>query len=81
MTPRKIDAADILPLAEYVKQRAERRRQISEIKKNRRLEVGPFATFYFEILRHDAAPGAGDAVHREGRRRRRSPTSLRPTIR
>ena len=31
-----------------MKQRAERRRQIAEIKKNRRLEVGPFATFYFE---------------------------------
>ena len=31
-----------------MKLRADRRRQISEIKKNRRLEVGPFATFYFE---------------------------------
>src|SRR6478672_11956889 len=48
MTPRKIETAAILPLTEYVKQRADRRRQISEIKKNRRLEVGPFATFYFE---------------------------------
>jgi hypothetical protein len=48
MTPRKIETAAILPLAEYAKLRAERRRRISEIKKNRRLEVGPFATFYFE---------------------------------
>jgi hypothetical protein len=48
MTPRKIETSAILPLAEYVKVRAERRKQISEIKKNRRLEVGPFATFYFE---------------------------------
>ena len=48
MTPLKIDVADILPLTEYSKLRAERRRQMSEIKKNRRLEVGPFATFYFE---------------------------------
>ena len=48
MTPRKIETAAILPLTEYVKQRADRRRRISEIKKNRRLEVGPFATFYFE---------------------------------
>ena len=48
MTPRKIEATDILPLTEYSKLRAERRRQMSEIKKNRRLEVGPFATFYFE---------------------------------
>jgi hypothetical protein len=48
MTPRKIETSAILPLSEYVKLRAERRRQMAEIKKNRRLEVGPFATFYFE---------------------------------
>lgn len=48
MTARKIDASMIIPLAEYVGQRAERRKRIAEIKKNRRLEVGPFATFYFE---------------------------------
>ncbi len=48
MNLRKIDASAIVPLAEYGKQRAERRRRIAEIKKNRRLEVGPFATFYFE---------------------------------
>ena len=48
MSPRAIEASAILPLTEYVKVRAERRRQITEIKKNRRLEVGPFATFYFE---------------------------------
>jgi hypothetical protein len=50
MTPRKIDASHIVPLAEYAGQRAERRKRISEIKKNRRLEVGPFATFYFECF-------------------------------
>jgi hypothetical protein len=48
MTLRKIETSAILPVDEYAKQRADRRRQISEIKKNRRLEVGPFATFYFE---------------------------------
>ena len=48
MTAFRIEVADILPLTEYSKLRAERRRQMSEIKKNRRLEVGPFATFYFE---------------------------------
>jgi len=48
MTPRKIEPSVIIPLAEYGPQRAERRKRISEIKKNRRLEVGPFATFYFE---------------------------------
>jgi len=48
MTPRKIEPSVIVPLAEYGPQRAERRKRITEIKKHRRLEVGPFATFYFE---------------------------------
>jgi hypothetical protein len=48
MNPRQIETAAILPAAEYAKVRAERRTKITEIKKNRRLEVGPFATFYFE---------------------------------
>ena len=47
-SPRMIETAAILPLAEYAKVRAERRRQMAELKRNRRLEVGPFATFYFE---------------------------------
>ena len=46
--PRKIEPGAILPTAEYVKVRAESRRQMAELKKDRRLEVGPFATFYFE---------------------------------
>ena len=45
---RKIIESDILPLAEYTKVRAERRRAVTQVKKTRRLEVGPFATFYFE---------------------------------
>lgn len=48
MTPRTIEASVILPMADYAKERAERRRRITELKRNRRLEVGPFATFYFE---------------------------------
>jgi Protein of unknown function (DUF3501) len=48
MTPRKIEPSMIMPLAEYAGQRPERRTRMSEIKKNRRLEVGPFAAFYFE---------------------------------
>src|SRR5215468_9148948 len=48
MTPRRIETSAILPLSEYGKLRGERRRQIAEIKKNRRMEVGPYATFYFE---------------------------------
>ncbi|HEX3442908.1 MAG TPA: DUF3501 family protein [Pseudolabrys sp.] len=45
---RQLSRADILPLDEYVKVRRERRHEISELKKRRRVEVGPFATFYFE---------------------------------
>jgi hypothetical protein len=45
---RKITEADILPQPEYMKARAQRRAAITALKKNRRLEVGPFATFYFE---------------------------------
>jgi hypothetical protein len=48
MKLRKIEASVIVPLAEYSRQRAERRTLMSAVKKNRRLEVGPFATFYFE---------------------------------
>jgi hypothetical protein len=45
---RRLTRADILPLDEYVKVRRERRREITELKRHRRIEVGPFATFYFE---------------------------------
>jgi hypothetical protein len=48
MNLRKIDASAIVPLAEYGRQRADRRKRIAELKKDRRLEVGPFAAFYFE---------------------------------
>jgi hypothetical protein len=45
---RQLSRADILPLEEYVKVRRERRREVSELKRWRRVEVGQFATFYFE---------------------------------
>jgi hypothetical protein len=48
MTPRRIEPSVIIPLEDYAPLRAERRKRMAEIKKNRRLEVGPFATFYFE---------------------------------
>lgn len=48
MTARKITRADILPMAEYGPIRRERRRKIAQIKRDRRVEVGPYATFYFE---------------------------------
>lgn len=43
-----ITAADILPLDAYEKIRAEKRAAIVAAKKNRRVAVGPYATFYFE---------------------------------
>ena len=45
---RQLTRQDILPLAEYAAIRREQRRRITEIKRQRRGEVGPFATFYFE---------------------------------
>ncbi len=46
--PHQLTAADIMPLADYAKIRAETRRRVSERKARRRIEVGPNATFYFE---------------------------------
>jgi hypothetical protein len=50
MTARKteIARADILPYGVYAQERKARRLQMVEVKKNRRLAVGPFATFHFE---------------------------------
>jgi hypothetical protein len=48
MTPRKIEPSAIVPLPQYAGERAERRKRITELKKHRRLGVGPYATFYFE---------------------------------
>ena len=50
MTAHKteITRADIVPLAEYGKERAARRKALVEVKKHRRVSVGPYATFYFE---------------------------------
>jgi hypothetical protein len=39
---------DIMPMADYGKLRRDRRAQMAALKKNRRVEVGPFACFYFE---------------------------------
>jgi hypothetical protein len=47
-TPRKIEPSAILPSGDYARVRAERRRAVSEYKKHRRVEVGPYAAFYFE---------------------------------
>ena len=45
---RVITRADIIPVAQYAKERAERRRALLPVKKLRRVSVGPYATFYFE---------------------------------
>ena len=47
-TARKITPADILPLPEYDSRRATLKQNLLPVKKSRRVEVGPFATFYFE---------------------------------
>ena len=44
----EITRADIIPMADYVRERKELRRALVEAKKNRRLEVGPVCSFYFE---------------------------------
>jgi len=48
MTRFEITKADIMAPAEYAKIRGDRRKAVTAIKRNRRISVGPFATFYFE---------------------------------
>ena len=45
---RLIQKEDIMPLDVYTKQRKELRKNIVDFKKNRRIALGPYATFYFE---------------------------------
>jgi hypothetical protein len=47
-TKRQITKADILPMTEYGRERAALRQNVVAIKRHRRVEVGPVATFYFE---------------------------------
>ena len=47
-TKREILPSDIMDMAAYADERAARRAQISGVKRDRRIAVGPFATFYFE---------------------------------
>ncbi len=44
----EITRDDIMSMEDYVAQRPERKRAVTELKKNRRVAVGPDATFYFE---------------------------------
>ena len=45
---REIQKEDIMPLDVYIKNRKELRKNIVSFKKDRRIALGPFATFYFE---------------------------------
>ena len=45
---KEIQKEDIMPLDVYIKNRKELRKKIVEFKKDRRIAVGPYATFYFE---------------------------------
>jgi len=48
MPKHEITAADIMPMEDYAKVRKQRRAEVTELKKDRRVHVGPDATFYFE---------------------------------
>ena len=45
---KEVTKTDLMSLEEYSKKRTSFRRKILEIKRNRRISVGPYATFYFE---------------------------------
>ena len=45
---REIQKEDIMPLDVYTKNRKELRKNIINFKKDRRIALGPYATFYFE---------------------------------
>ena len=45
---REIQKSDIMPLEDYIKNRKELRKNIVSFKKDRRIALGPYATFYFE---------------------------------
>jgi hypothetical protein len=45
---REITRQDILTMAEFAKLRKEKRAAVVALKRDRRIEVGPFATFHFE---------------------------------
>lgn len=48
LAERRIDPSDLLPDAEFAKVRKERRAELLPLKRLRRIELGPYCTFYFE---------------------------------
>jgi hypothetical protein len=47
-SPKAVTRDDILSFDEYAAGRRERKKALTVVKKDRRMEVGPHATFYFE---------------------------------
>ena len=47
-TEKKVTENDLMPLEQYSKNRKQLRKNLIEFKKNRRISLGPYATFYFE---------------------------------
>ena len=45
---RQIEKKDLLPVDVYAEKRKQIRKELVEFKKNRRIALGPYATFYFE---------------------------------
>ena len=48
---RIVEKNDLLPIEVYEKKRSNFRKELIEFKKNRRISLGPYATFYFENFR------------------------------
>ena len=45
---RKVEKKDLMSVTSYVESRKQIRKDLVEFKKNRRIALGPYATFYFE---------------------------------
>ncbi len=48
MAKRVLTEADIIPAKEYARARKDLRAKVSARKRNRRVDIGPYITFYFE---------------------------------
>ena len=48
---RIVEKKDLIASDIYAKNRKQIRKELVEFKKNRRIALGPYATFYFEILK------------------------------
>lgn len=48
MLKTEITRDDLIPVAEYAATRRQRKQALTGMKKDRRMEIGPHATFYFE---------------------------------